>query len=90
MGLFLGVPYYIWDPKRDPNLKNYPCRTLLVPLSDYRNHIIETLVDPLKESQKGTPIRELCVCKCAELAPQPRGLHVGLRVMGAQVPWRSS
>ena len=23
-GPFIRAPYYIWDPKRDPNLENYP------------------------------------------------------------------
>ena len=23
--LFIRVPYYIGDPKRDPDLENYPC-----------------------------------------------------------------
>ena len=24
LGLFIRVPYYVGDPKRDPNLENYP------------------------------------------------------------------
>ena len=31
--LFLGVPYYIGDPKRDPNLEKYP-RGFRAPLED--------------------------------------------------------
>ena len=42
---FLRVPYYFGDLNRDPHLENYPYRTLLVPI---RNPI-ETLIDPFKE-----------------------------------------
>ena len=24
--LFIRVPYYVWDLKRDPSFENYPCR----------------------------------------------------------------
>ena len=31
--LFIRVPYYIGDPKRDPDLENYPVKGIAAPIT---------------------------------------------------------